>query len=109
MFCSNNKLFNSYSLSSSLFTKFFSFPKLCFCFVFETINKNNKVLGNVMDKIKVIHLEIKECCSQFHNHTFKKQLHYLESKDNKVHKMNKNMVSMLSNLNTTMCHVFIKD
>jgi hypothetical protein len=65
MFCSNNKLFNSYSLSIFLFTKFFSFSKLCFSFVFETINKNNKVLGNVMDEINVIHLEIKKCHSQF--------------------------------------------
>jgi len=33
-----------------------------------------------------------------------------EKKDVKSHKMNKNMVSdIFSNLNTTMCHVFIQD
>ncbi len=54
-------------------------------------------------------LDINERHSKFHNHIFKEQLQYFKSKDKKVHKIIKNMVNVMSNLNTIMCHAFIKD
>jgi hypothetical protein len=33
----------------------------------------------------------------------------LKEKDKKAYKMSKNMVSVLANFNSAMCHVFIKD
>jgi hypothetical protein len=62
-----------------------------------------------MDKINVTELDINEHHSKFHNHIFKEQLQYFKSKDKKVHKTIKNMVNVMSNLNTIMCHAFIKD
>jgi hypothetical protein len=36
-------------------------------------------------------------------------MYYLKERDKKAHKKTKNMVNVLSNLNITMCHAFIKD
>ncbi len=62
-----------------------------------------------MDKINVTQLDINEHNSKFHNHIFKEQLQYLKLKDKKVHKIIKSMVNVMLNLNTTMCHAFIKN
>jgi len=42
-----------------------------------------------------------------HNHTFKEHLQYLKAQDKKVNCMSKSLVTILSNLNTTICHAFI--
>ncbi len=47
--------------------------------------------------------------TKFHEKTSKLHLKYLKERDKKVYKMNKNMVSVLANLNFAMCQTFIKD
>jgi hypothetical protein len=44
-----------------------------------------------------------------HNLVQKNQLQHLKHLGKKIHNTNQNMVNMLSNLNITMCHVFIHD
>ncbi len=43
-----------------------------------------------------------------HNHIFKEHLQYFKTQDKKVNQMSKSMVTVLSNLNTIMCHAFIR-
>jgi hypothetical protein len=43
------------------------------------------------------------------NHNSKEQLQYFMHQDKKIHKTNKAMVNILSNLNIAMWHVFIQD
>ncbi len=43
-----------------------------------------------------------------HNHTFKEHLHYFKAQDKKVNQMSKSMVTILSNLNTNICHAFTR-
>ncbi len=63
-------------------------------------NKINKFLVDVMEKISAMQLDI-------HNCNFKEHMQYPKTKYKKVHKMNKNLVTILSNFSTTMCHAFI--
>jgi hypothetical protein len=53
-----------------------------------------------MEKISAMQLDT-------HNYNFKEHMQYPKTKDTKVHRMNKNLVTVLSNFNTTMCHTFI--
>jgi hypothetical protein len=60
-------------------------------------------------KINCTQLEIEQQCLSAHECTFKAHIHYLKACGRKLYKMNKSMVNVLSNLNTTLCHAFIKD
>lgn len=42
-----------------------------------------------------------------YNHTFKEHLQFFKAQDKKVNWMSKILVTILSNLSTTMCHAFI--
>jgi hypothetical protein len=59
-----------------------------------------------MEKISDTQREIEYHHSKLHDRNFKQDLRYLKFK---AHKMNKNLVTILSNMSTTMCHKFIKD
>ncbi len=77
-------------------------------FSFLSTNKTNKVIMDVVCKIINIQLEIEQCHSNIHEHTFKKHIYYLKSHDKKIHKVNKRMANVLFNLNNVMCHAFAK-
>jgi hypothetical protein len=62
-----------------------------------------------MNCINISQLEIDKNKTKFCEKTFKHPFKYLKERDNTAYKMNKNMVNVLSNLNSTMCHAFIKD
>jgi len=77
--------------------------------VIEFTNKNNKVLVDAMDQINSTHIDLYKNMTKYTDNNFKEHLKYLKDKDKKTHKMNKQMVNVLSNLSITMCHAFIKD
>jgi len=54
-------------------------------------------------------LEIEEHRTKVQEHTMKDQLKYFKHRDKKIQKTNKNMVSVLFQLNTMMCQAFIHD
>ncbi len=62
-----------------------------------------------MEKTNVIQLKIEERRFKHCDYAFKEQLCYMKARDKKTHKMNKNMVHVLSNLSMAMCHAFIKN
>jgi len=64
---------------------------------------------DTMYKINCTQLEIEQQCLSVHECIFKAHIHYLNACGRKLYKMNKSMVNVLSNLNTTLCHAFIKD
>jgi len=72
----------------------------------DAINKNNKVFIEAMDKMNVTQIEIEYYRSKTHEHSAKQHLTFLKERNKKMSKRNKNMVSVLANLSTTMCHVF---
>ncbi len=61
-----------------------------------------------MDQIKSTHLDLYKNMIKYLDNNFKEHLKYLKDKDKKTHKMNKQMVNLLSNFNIAMCHDFIK-
>jgi hypothetical protein len=75
----------------------------------EFTNKNNKVLVDAMDQINSTHIDLYKNMTKYMDNNFKEHLTYLKDKDKKTHKMNKQMVNVLSNFSIMMCHVFIKD
>jgi hypothetical protein len=62
---------------------------------------------DAMNHINTNQLEIDKNVTKPHEKTFK-HLKYVKEINKKVHKMNKNMVSVLSKLNYAMYHAFIK-
>jgi hypothetical protein len=62
-----------------------------------------------MDKINCTQLKIKQRYLSYHELIFKSHIFYFKTRDKKFHKMNKNMVNVLSNLGTIIWHIFIKD
>jgi hypothetical protein len=54
-------------------------------------------------------LEIKGRCTLIHEWTMKNQLNYLKHKNKKIQKTSKDMVTILSTFNITMCHAFIQE
>lgn len=80
-----------------------------FTLVIGAINKNSKVLVDAMDWINSIQLDIDKNITKMQEKTLKQYLKYLKEQDKMAHKMNKNMVNILSSLSMTMCHVQIKD
>ncbi len=65
------------------------------------------IIVDAMNHINTNRLEIDKNMTKPHEKTFK-HLKYVKERNKKVHKMNKNMVSVLSNLSFAMCHAFIK-
>jgi hypothetical protein len=78
-------------------------------FVIEAMDKHNKILVDTMDQINIVELGIDNNWTKFQEKTFKPHLNYLNKRDTKAYKMNKNVVNVLFNLNSTFCHAFIKD
>ncbi len=68
----------------------------------KAINKNNKAIIEVMGWVNLTQLEVKELQ---YNNTIK----VFQVKNKMIHKINKHMVSALSNFNILMCHAFIHD
>jgi len=62
----------------------------------------------IVDFINISQLEIDKNKTKSCEKTFKHPFKYLKERDKKAYKMNKNMVSVLSSLNSTMCHALIK-
>jgi len=58
--------------------------------------------------INISQLEIDKNKTKSCEKIFKHPLKNLKERDKKAYKMNKNMVSVLSSLNSTMCHALIK-
>jgi hypothetical protein len=77
--------------------------------VINSTNKNIKAVLDVMNKINVIQQEAEQHRSKVQDRNFKEHLRYFKSRDKKVHKMSKSLVTMLSNLSIVMCHAFVKD
>ncbi len=65
------------------------------------------IIVDAMNQINTNQLEIDKNMTKRHEKTFK-HLKYVKKRSKKVHKMNKNMVSVLSNLSFAMYHAFIK-
>jgi hypothetical protein len=65
------------------------------------------IIVDAMNHINTNRLEIDKNMTKPHEKT-SKHLKYVKERNKKVHKMNKNMVSVLSNLSFAMCHAFIK-
>jgi len=76
-----------------------------FSLVIKATNRPTKLLLKL--RIDLI-LCNKERCTLIHEWTMKNQLDYLKHKNKKIHKMSKDVVTILSTLNTTMCHAFIQ-
>ncbi len=62
-----------------------------------------------MDQINLKQLKIQIYSTTIQQCNIKQQLKYFKQHDKKIHKTSKNMVSVISSINTTMCHAFIQD
>jgi hypothetical protein len=63
---------------------------------------------DAMDRINSIQLDIDKNITKMQEKTLKQHLKYLKEQGKKVHKVNKNIVNILSSLSMAMCHAQIK-
>jgi hypothetical protein len=82
---------------------------LVFMLVIEVMDKHSRILVDTMDQINIVELDIDNNQTKFQEKTFKLHLKHLKERDGKAYKMNQNVVSVLSYLNFSFCHAFIKD
>lgn len=80
-----------------------------FALVMEATKKMRKHLLDAMDRINSTQQKLEKTKVRANIKMTKKHIEYLKARDKKILKMNKQMVNVLSNLSTTMCHAFIKD
>ncbi len=73
------------------------------------MDKNSKIIIDVVERMSVTPLEIEKHCNKIHQQIAEKQFQYLNARDTKMHKKNKNLLNVLASMNAAMCNAFLQN